>query len=81
MLAFDMGGGGAYERVLHTDDQVTDQLTAAAGTGIDSLVRSWRTHVMSARTEANMMTPGIAMVALFWTTTLGALALRSSRWR
>ncbi|MDE3151924.1 MAG: hypothetical protein KGL93_06710 [Gemmatimonadota bacterium] len=80
-LAMRMGGPGAYIRMLAAPDTVSAQLRAASGVSTDSLVRVWRSTVAGTPLENTTMTPGLAMMSVFWVATCGALALGSSRWR
>lgn len=79
--AIAMGGSGATERLLLTRGDPSQRLAAAAGVSSDSVVRVWRQRVHDARVATEAMTPGVAASSLVWIFALGALALRSSRWR
>jgi hypothetical protein len=80
--ALDLGGPGAYDRLLaQPRAPLADRLASAAGVSADSLIAVWRTRVtafapMSARVPARS-----AWAAFGWAVVFGVLALRSSRWR
>lgn len=80
-LAMQLGGPGAYARMLAAPDDRGGKLTAAAAIPLDSLVARWRDKVVLTEAPQTTMTPGLALMSLVWVTTCGALALGSSRWR
>ena len=80
-LAMTMGGPESFARMRAAPDSVVARLRAAAGVSTDSLVRRWRATVLAAEATHATMTPGLALMSLFWVATCGGLALGSSRWR
>ncbi len=80
-LAMTIGGPVSFSRMQAASRDVDDQLRAASGISTDSLVRRWRTAVLTTEAQHTTMTPGLAFMSLFWVTTCGALALGSPRWR
>ena len=76
------GGAGAYTRLREATGRTIEQRFAiAAAMPADSLVSSWRTHVMSASPPTSTIPPLTAVATLLWIGACGALSLRSSRWR
>lgn len=80
-LAMTIGGPVSFSRMRSASRDVDAQLRAASGISTDSLVRRWRTAVLTTEAQHTTMTPGLAFISLFWVTTCGALALGSPRWR
>lgn len=80
--ALHVGGAGAIERMLTGSAQnPAARLEAAAGVPIDSLIGSWQARVRETRAPSEDLTIGITIMSLAWATGMGALSLRSSRWR
>lgn len=80
--ALSVGGTGSVERLLTTTGgNPSDRLAAAARLPIDSLIRSWQGRVRDTRAPSEDLTFGITIMALAWATVMGAVSLRSSRWR
>lgn len=80
--ALAVGGTGAVERLLAaTADDPAGRLEAASRMPIDSLVGSWQARVRGTRAPSQDLTLGVAIMSLAWVTGIGALSLRSSRWR
>lgn len=80
--AIDVGGPGAYDRLLATVRRpMRDRLAAAARMSVDSLLGIWRARVLAARPESLALGAKAAWAAVLWTVLLGFMALRSSRWR
>src|SRR5574341_1731 len=78
----DVGGRDAYGRLLSRPDRPLEgRLAAAAGLSSDSLFALWRHRVLAARPRTVGLSPGGAWAAVLWSTILGILALRSTRWR
>jgi hypothetical protein len=75
------GGDGAYDRLVDTPGNVAARVAAAGRMPVDSLVAGWHQRVINAGGGSTTMTVQTALSALAWATLLGALALRSSRWR
>jgi hypothetical protein len=76
------GGPGALGRLRGAArEPLLDQLTAASGMPPDSLLASWRTSVLEARTSAWAGLVRSPLSFLLWIVFFGALAVRSTRWR
>jgi len=81
-VAIDVGGPGAYDRLLTSAGRtMADRLAAAAGVSVDSVLALWRARILAARPESLALQPSAAWAAVLWTVLLGFMALRSSRWR
>ena len=80
-LAIQLGGAGAVERMLEGDGQPLERLAAAARMPVDSLISHWQTSARTIRASSRDLSAEIVLGALFWSVALGALSLRSSRWR
>lgn len=81
-MALDVGGPGAYDRLLAARGQpIADRLAAAARLDADSLIGVWRARVIAARPHTLAFQPRAAWAAVLWGTLLGFMALRSTRWR
>ena len=80
-LAIHLGGSGAVERMLDGDREPLERLSAAARMPVDSLVSHWQTSARTIRASSRDLSAEIVLGALFWSVALGALSLRSSRWR
>lgn len=80
--ALAVGGTGAVARLLTASTaSPTERLAAAAGVPIDSLIGSWQARVRETRAPSEDLTFGITIMSLAWVAGIGALSLRSSRWR
>lgn len=79
--ALAIGGEGAIEHLLTAAPEPAARLAAAAGVPLDTLLSGWQRRVHDTRAPSEDLTVGIALMALTWATGLGALSLRSSRWR
>jgi hypothetical protein len=80
--ALSLGGAGSTERLLMASaGSPSDRLEAAARMPIDSLIRSWQTRVRETHAPSEDLTFGITIMSLAWAAGMGALSLRSSRWR
>lgn len=80
-LAMTIGGRGSYARMVAAPPVLSAQLTAASRLPTDSLVARWRARVLTTKAANSTMTPGLAIMSLFWVAACGGLALGSSRWR
>lgn len=80
-LAIQLGGAGAVERMLEGDRQPLERLSAAARMPVDSLISRWQNSARTIRASSRDLSAEIVLGALFWSVALGALSLRSSRWR
>lgn len=79
--ALAVGGDGAVARLLTAPEEPAARLEAAAGVPLDTLLIGWRKRVRETRVPSSDLSVGITLMALGWATGLGALSLRSSRWR
>jgi hypothetical protein len=80
-LALSVGGSGAVERMLEGDRPPLERLSRAARIPVDSLLRIWQRSARDVRGASRDLPTEIVFGALFWSLALGALSLRSSRWR
>jgi hypothetical protein len=80
-LAIQLGGSGAVERMLEGDREPLERLSVAARMPVDSLISRWQTSARTIRASSRDLSAEIVLGALFWSVALGALSLRSSRWR
>lgn len=81
-LALDLGGPGAYDRLMASPDRpIADRLAAAARVSADSLITSWRARALAARPQPVTLNTAGAWAALAWVLVLASAALRSTRWR
>jgi hypothetical protein len=81
-FAVDLGGDGAYGRLIDAHGQpFSEQLAAAAGLPSDSLLAAWRSAVDAARPSPTTMTLPVGAAALLWIGMFGLAAARSTRWR
>jgi hypothetical protein len=80
-LAVQLGGVGAYDRLLATTGEPSVRLAATARVPIDSIVRVWLQRTREARVASDSLSVQIAVGSIAWILACGALALRSSRWR
>ncbi|MGH7636241.1 MAG: hypothetical protein ACREOK_01215 [Gemmatimonadaceae bacterium] len=79
--ALAIGGEGAIERLLTASPEPAARLASASGMPIDTLLRGWQRRVHDTHAPSEDLSVGITLMALAWATGLGALSLRSSRWR
>jgi len=80
--AVRVGEAGAWERVLETQESSPlDALTHIAGLAADELIGGWRARVMESRPDVHAGLGTTRWATLFWFLVLGALAMRSTRWR
>jgi hypothetical protein len=80
--ALAVGGAGAVERLLVANSgSPTTRLEAAAQLPVDSLIGRWQMRVRETRAPSQDLTVGIAIMSVAWAAGMGALSLRSSRWR
>lgn len=80
-FALAIGGDGAVERLLAEAPSPMDRVSAAAKLPADTVLARWQDRVRNQRASSRDLTPEIAAASLFWAVALGALSLRSSRWR
>ena len=79
--AFSMGAPGALARLAATNDLSVEAIGAIAGAPVDSVISQWQRHVRDGGVESEVLTPVVALTALGWILAMGALSLRSPRWR
>ena len=79
--SFAVGPTGALARLARSNDLPAEALGAIAGAPIDSLVSQWQRHAHDGGVESESATPVLALGALGWILAMGALSLRSPRWR
>lgn len=76
------GGEGAWPRLLERSDaEPLDALAHAARTDDEAVLAVWRERVLAERPEVHAGLAGQAARALLWVLALGALAMKSTRWR
>jgi hypothetical protein len=81
-VALQIGGRGAYGRLLADSSGTTGtRLAAAAGVSLDSLLVRWHADVVAARPIAVTLPRWGVPAALGWILLLAGCGLRSSRWR
>ena len=81
LMALQMGGPRAYERLVHTHGTIEARVSAAAGVPPDSLIRAWHGRVTNAPGADGPLSTSTAVASMCWVTLCALLALRSSRWR
>ena len=79
--AFSMGPSGALARLAVRNDLPTEAIGAIAGAPVDSVISQWQRHVRDGGVESEVATSVVALGALGWILAMGALSLRSPRWR
>lgn len=79
--ALAIGGDRAIERLLTASAEPAARLASAAGVPLDTLLRGWQRRVHDTQAPSEDLSAGITLMTLAWATGLGALSLRSSRWR
>lgn len=80
-IALEMGGPGAYARIVDRGLDPAQGVAAVAGAPLDSVLATWHARVIEARAPSSSLTGGMAAASLFWMAVCAGLALRSSRWR
>jgi hypothetical protein len=76
------GGPGAFQRLRAAEKEpLLDRMVAAAEVPRDSLLAAWRSAVLAARPSASAGLVRSPLSVFFWVVLLGALAVRSTRWR
>ena len=80
-LAIAVGGPGSLEWLMASDDSVSHAISALAKAPLDSVVSQWQRHAHDGGIESESATPVIAITAVGWMLAMGALSLRSPRWR
>jgi hypothetical protein len=80
-FAIALGGQGAVDRMLAREGEPMERVAAAARLPADTVLSRWLQSARSQRASSRDLTPEIAMASIFWSLVLGALSLRSSRWR
>ena len=79
--AFVMGGSGALARAVASPDTPADVISAIAKAPIESVVAQWQRLARDGGIESEIATPVVAVTAVGWMLLMGALSLRSPRWR
>lgn len=79
--AIALGGVGLLDRLAASRDSAPDVVSAVANAPLDSVVARWQRHAHDGGIESESATPVVAMTALGWVLVMGAISLRSSRWR
>ena len=80
--AFAMGGQGSLDRLAAAGpDSTATAIGALANAPIDSVVAQWQRHAHDGGIESAIATPVIVMASLGWVLAIGAVSLRSPRWR
>jgi hypothetical protein len=81
-VALQTGGEGAWDRLREDPDASPGTaLLHAAGTSRDRLARTWLAYVLDHRPPSWAGVGTSFLRALLWIAALGALAMRSTRWR
>ena len=75
-LALERGGRPAYARLIGAKGTALQMLSTAAGVTPDSLIREWRTRVLSAAPKSTSPSPVEASVFIAWTLVFGFAASR-----
>jgi hypothetical protein len=79
--AMRLGGAGALERAGDSTATPGELIAAIAGVPLDSVITSWRHHVLTVRPPSEVVTPAMVGVSLLWIAGFATLASRSARWR
>ena len=80
--ALEMGGQGSLDRIAATSpDSTTAAFGALANAPLDSVVAQWQRHAHDGGIESEIATPVIVLASLGWVLAIGAVSLRSPRWR
>ena len=64
--AFELGGRGAYDRLVASNPSTRARVEAAAGKPMDVIVKRWLTHVEAARPNPMKIRVGATMASLGW---------------
>ena len=80
-VALELGGDGAYERLVDGRGPIAARLAAAARVPPDSLVRAWRARTFADAPRPITLRRAGAWAAMAWAVTFACLGLRSTRWR
>lgn len=78
---FLVGGPGAFERFASDTGSIGDRMARTARLPLDTVVARWQNTLVHARGTSTAVDAMTVLTSLAWTCVLGALALRSSRWR
>ncbi len=79
--AVELGGDGAYARLIEAEAATLEQrVAAAARLAPDSVLAAWRSAVLSSRPQRSPVTGTLLWTAV-WVVVLGFVATRSTRWR
>ena len=80
-FAVAIGGRGALQRFAASPPGLEQRIAAAANAPIDTVLSQWNRRIRDTRLPSHNIGPGIIMATVLWIGGLGALSLRSSRWR
>ena len=80
-VSLELGGDGAYERLVDGRGPIAARLASAARVPADSLVRAWRARVFAAAPRPITLRRAGAWAAMAWAVTFAFFGLRSTRWR
>ena len=80
-LALELGGAGAYERLVASRGPLAGRLATAAHVPVDSLVRAWRARAFAHQPERITLRRAGAWAAMAWAVAFALLGLRSTQWR
>ncbi|MEP6573000.1 MAG: hypothetical protein ABJD11_09900 [Gemmatimonadota bacterium] len=81
-LVLEAGAPASFARLVETRGQpIERRLAAGAALSPEELLHRWHASVIAARPHPVEVTPASASAALFWCVLLGALSMRSTRWR
>jgi hypothetical protein len=81
-LALQLGGRGAYQRLVRDPSApIPDRVAAAAAMPIDSLIARWRSLAIAGKPAPVTLPAREIAIGLGWIVVLGICCVRSSRWR
>lgn len=80
LQALQLGGAGAWDRLVSVDGSVEEQLAAAAAMPADSLVSSWRTGLLAIRPDHAPIDGAAVLLLLGWCMAAGLVLLGVARW-
>lgn len=77
--AFELGGAGAYDRLVMTNGSVRGRIEAAAGKPMDVIVQRWLASVEAARPNPMKLRASMAAASLGWCGLLLAVGITRRR--
>jgi hypothetical protein len=80
-FAVALGGDGALQRFVTAAPGVEQRLAAAANAPLDTVLSRWNRRIRETRLPSHNIPPLVVVTAVLWVGALGALSLRSTRWR